>query len=232
MLTSPSFNRMSCSMTRWLITGCVIPPMLTSLVCAETSTFNFMLTSRFGCTRGVRSIFTPTSWYVNCVFTSGLMPPAVPPAIPIPDEKLPVAMGMRSPIFNLAVWPSTERTSGFWIIFVLVSLRIALAVALGRVKITSFPFSERSWLRLIPPLFDVDVLLELLVVPLFGLITTLVVCGGRIPKSLNRSLRASSTSTCITTWLGFVDVADHLFRKHQLVRCIPHNDRVLRVELR
>src|SRR5437773_10449353 len=125
------------------------------------------------------------------------MPPAVPPAIPIPDEKLPVAMGMRSPIFNLAVWPSTERTSGFWIIFVAVSVRTAFAVRLGKVTSYALPFKCLIWANVVAAV--VVVVLELLLVVLFGLIATLVVCPGGVHKSRRRSVRAGSIPTCNNT---------------------------------
>src|SRR6266481_584802 len=99
------------------------------------------------------------------------MPPATPPATPPrPEEKLPVAIGMRSPTFNLAVWPSIERISGFWIIFVLVSVSTAFAVRLGRVTAYEPPFRLRSWFSVIPVLVVVGVppVGVVLVVP-FGL---------------------------------------------------------------
>src|ERR1700733_5236860 len=106
-----------------------MPPMFVWPVTDETSTLTFMLTSWFGCTRGVMSTFTPTSIYWNCVFTNGFTnpEPAVDPT-PTPAWKLPVATGTRSPILNFAGCPSTDRTSGFWIILVEEAFNNAFAV--------------------------------------------------------------------------------------------------------
>src|SRR6266849_5011251 len=118
------------------------------------------------------------------------MPPATPPATPPrPDEKLPVAIGMRSPTFNLAVWPSIERISGFWIIFVFVSVRTAFAVRLGRVIAYEPPFRLRSWFNVIPLLVEGVPPAGVVVVP-FGLIAMVAFCPGRIPRSRRRSVRA------------------------------------------
>ena len=62
-LTSPSFRRMSCSIFRWLMIGCWMPPMLLCARDRRDVHDNFMLTSPSGCTRGVTSMFTPTSMY-------------------------------------------------------------------------------------------------------------------------------------------------------------------------
>src|SRR6266513_252494 len=54
---------------------------------------------------------------------------------------------MRSPMRSLAVWPSTERTSGFWIILVFVSVRTAFAVRLGLVDVLNDLLCEQQLVR-------------------------------------------------------------------------------------
>ncbi len=62
-LTSPSFKRISFSILRWPMTGWLMPPMLTYESTSDTSIDNFMEISRPAWTRGVISMFTPTSRY-------------------------------------------------------------------------------------------------------------------------------------------------------------------------
>ena len=52
--------------------GSVTPLMVTEPLCEVTSILIFSVTSWSKWTVGVISIFTPTSWYWNCVLTSEL----------------------------------------------------------------------------------------------------------------------------------------------------------------
>ncbi len=72
MLASPSRRRITWSTTRWLRIGSVTPLMVTEPLCDVTSILIFSVTSWSKWTVGVISIFTPTSWYWNCVLTSEL----------------------------------------------------------------------------------------------------------------------------------------------------------------
>src|SRR5215510_9393273 len=103
-----------------------MPPILTDPVCDEMSIASFNEISRLPCTRGVMSIFTPTSRYWNCVFTSGLMPTP-----PIPGWKDPVATGIRSPILSDAFRPSDARICGFCSNLLLLSEKRKSSVAWG-----------------------------------------------------------------------------------------------------
>src|SRR6185437_8606606 len=61
------------------------------------------------------------------------------PTPPMPGWKLPVAVGIFWPICSVAFCPWMARNCGSWISCVLLSLRMALSVALGMV-------TEKLWL--------------------------------------------------------------------------------------
>src|SRR6266702_5439848 len=124
-------------------------------VTLEISIDIFNVTSRAACTLGVMSMFTPTSKYWNCVLTRGLIPTP-----PMPGWNEPVATGTRSPIFNDAFWPSRARICGFWMIFVLLSLINAVAVAGGIVTWKSVAFRVAVVFRVRPEVDDVEVVVE------------------------------------------------------------------------
>src|ERR1035438_1184051 len=84
---------------------------------------------------GVMSTLTPTSMYWNCVV---LRPVRETPLTA--DELVPVAIGTRSPILIDAFCPSTDRICGFWMIFVLLSVNKAVALALEIVAVKSVAF--------------------------------------------------------------------------------------------
>ena len=86
----------------------------------DTSSDSFNPISRLLNTRGVMSMFTPTSMYWNCVFTRPFAPARPAPPKPLPND--PVAIGTRSPIFSDAFWFSDARICGFWISFVFASV--------------------------------------------------------------------------------------------------------------
>src|SRR5215831_15840269 len=95
------------------------------------------------------------------------------PTPPIPGWNDPDAIGMRSPILRVAFWPSTDRSCGFWINFVLVSENRAVTVACEMVTWKSVAFRLASEFRLIEPLLVVVV--GVVVVPVgvvVGLVTT------------------------------------------------------------
>ena len=108
--------------------GWSMPPRLTWPETVEMSRSMCMETSPLSCTCGRSSTFTPTSMKLNCVLTSGLIPTP-----PMPGWKLPVAVGWRSPIFRVALTPSTERSCGACRTLVLVSASVNWSSALGSV---------------------------------------------------------------------------------------------------
>src|SRR5580700_5744328 len=108
------------------------------------------------------------------------------PTLPMPEENDPVAIGTRSPIFNVAFCPSSARTCGLWMTFVSVSLIKAEADAAGIVTWKSVAFRLAIWFRL-NPLVDeeeevvVVVVLVELVLTLFCNCTVRLV-GGLMPS--------------------------------------------------
>ena len=88
---------------------------------------------------GVISIFTPTSWYWNCVFTSELTS-----AVAAPVWYDPVAMGIREPIFMVAFCASVARMRGLCRTLVLLSVSSRFSVADPTVTAKSV---ELRWAR-------------------------------------------------------------------------------------
>src|ERR1700680_1100784 len=115
----------------------------------------------------------------------------------MPGWNDPVATGTRSPIFNEAFWPSRARICGFWMIFVLLSLNNAVAVAGGIVTWKSVAFRLAIVFRLMPEVDDVELVVEVVEVVLVVLrlfcSCTVTLVGGLIP-----SVCALSRLTCIT----------------------------------
>jgi GDPmannose 4,6-dehydratase len=79
-ITCPSCTRMSCTTLRCPMTGSLMPPRSTSPVTLEMSNSRCIDISPSSWTRTVTSMFTPTSMYVNCVFTRALVAVALVPA--------------------------------------------------------------------------------------------------------------------------------------------------------
>src|ERR1700756_3172189 len=104
-------------------------------------------------------MFTPTSWYWNCVFTSEL---TIAVAAPVWYD--PVATGILSPIFIEASCPSEARTRGFWRILVWLSLSRRLAVACPIVTAKLVPFRCAKSL-IVSPLLVLVFVVPFVVVP-------------------------------------------------------------------
>src|SRR5215469_5167900 len=88
------------------------------------------------------------------------------PTPPTPAWYEPLATGMRLPIFNVAFWPSDERSCGFSRMRVLLSLNRKFAVAAGMVTRKFVAFRLANWLRLICPVVPVVGVVAGVVVPL------------------------------------------------------------------
>src|ERR1700739_924489 len=201
MLASPSRRRIVCSATRWLRIGSVTPLMVTDPLCAVTSIFILIVTSRSKCTVGVTSIFTPTSWYWNWVFTSELTR-----AVAAPVWYEPVAIGMRDPIFSVAFCWSAARMRGFCRFLALYSRRSALAVATQTVteRALEFRCAKLYSVGLVAVVLGVQsvlpvghVVVELLVVG--GVIATPALEGQVMPRLRSQFLLTSSTAMSTTT---------------------------------
>jgi hypothetical protein len=177
--------------------GCWMPPIFVFPATFDTSIMTFSVTEPSACTCGVTSMFTPTSRYWNCVFTSGLMPTP-----PMPGWNEPVATGTRSPIFSEAFWPSTARICGCCTMRLSLSLYSAVAVAELMFTWKSVAFRLPSAFRLmlpgdpvvpvVPVVVPVVPVVVLLVLR-FGCSETVALVGGLIPR-----VRIFSRFTCIT----------------------------------
>jgi len=202
---------MSCSITRWLMTGCVIRRCSRQFVCADTSTFNFKLTSRFGCTRGVGR-YSRQHQVCELRIHQRAYSARVPAASPWPDEN---CLWRQVCDRQSSVWRFGRLSAHFRVLDNLRA-RIAQDRACRRVRqrednVVSFRceadlggagvgrgvLPERGRVRVI---------------------ATLAVCPGSIPRSLRRSVRPPVFDLYHHFRLGFVDVADHFFRPAQFVQ--------------
>src|ERR1700677_484105 len=116
------------------------------------------------------------------------------PTLPIPEENDPVAIGTRSPIFNVAFCPSRARTCGLWMTLVSVSLINAVAVAVGIVTWKSVALRLASEFRLMPvevlEVVDVVVVVDVVETDVltFGCSVTPMLVGGLMPRVCDLSL--------------------------------------------